>query len=443
MLNILSHEMKTPNDEPPRSRRLTLLSKRLLLLFLIAATWIPAAHRLGNRGEAFWLLFPLWVFAGAYILRAIPAPRAQHKSPLAKWSVQAVVILIPIGFCFAMASFMGAAVSWKEILIAIWFFAASLEILLMYFFQMFDALCLRLSRGRGRAGGMAALLGTKLVLYGLLVPFLVSTLALHRVKFPSRAPPPDLGMAFEEVRFPARGEPRMNLTGWFFPIENNQGTVLACHGVGANRADILGIVSILQDAGFQVLCFDFRGHGESDGHTITYGFRERQDVLGAWDHLMTRHDVDPDRIYGFGLSMGASSLLMALAELPNMKAVVADSAFSSLDQMVRHQYRFVPEPLTEAPVALTRIMGWLDAGLRVEQADAVAAIRGLQVPIFFIHGLDDATIPPDCTRILFDGYGGPKKLRLEPGAGHGETAGLNPGRYRRELRAFFLGHGNE
>jgi hypothetical protein len=250
-------------------------------------------------------------------------------------------------------------------------------------------------------------------------------------------------MAFEEVRFPARGAPRMNLAGWFFPLNNNQGTVLACHGVAANRADILEIIWILQDAGFQVLCFDFRGHGESDGHTITYGFRERQDVLGAWDHLMTRHDVDPNRIYGYGLSMGASSLLMALPELPNMKAVVADSAFSSLDRMVRHQYRFVPEPLTEAPVALTRMIGWLDAGVRVEQVDAVAAIRGLQVPIFFIHGLNDGIVPPDCTRTLFDSYGGPKTLRLEPGAGHGGTAGLNTKQYRRELRAFFLGQGNE
>jgi fermentation-respiration switch protein FrsA (DUF1100 family) len=158
---------------------------------------------------------------------------------------------------------------------------------------------------------------------------------------------------------------------------------------------------------------------------------------------MTRHDVDPNRIYGFGLSMGASSLLMALSELPGMKAVVADSAFSSLDHMVRHQYRFVPEPLAEVPVAFTRMIGWLDSGLRVEQADAAAAIRDLKVPIFFIHGLDDVTIPPDCSRILFNGYGGPKKLRLEPGAGHGETAGLNTEQYQREMRAFFLGQENE
>lgn len=431
--------MNTPTIGHPRCLRLTLLSKRLLLALLVAATWIPAARYLGSRGEAFWLLFPLWVFAGVSILRAIPAPRAQYQRPLAKWGVRAVVILFPIGFCYAMASYMGAVVSWKEILIAIWFFAASLETLLLYLFQGFDALCQRLSRGRSRARGVAALIGTKLVLYTLLVPFLVSTLSLHRVKFPSRAPPPDLGMAIEEVRFPARGDPRKNLAGWFFPLENNQGTVLACHGVGANRADIIEFIRILQQAGFQVLCFDFRGHGESDGHTITYGFHERQDVLGAWDYLMTRHDVDPNRIFGFAVSMGASSLLMALPELPGIKAVVADSAFSSLDRMVRHQYRFVPGPLAVVPIALTRIFGWLDADLRVEQVDAVAAIRGLKVPIFFIHGLDDVSVPPDCSRTLFDKYGGPKKLRLEPGAGHGATAGLDTEQYRRELRAFFLG----
>jgi len=435
--------MTSLTAEPNRSGCLSLQSRRLLLALLVAVTWIPVAYLLGSRGEGFWLLFPLWVLAGAYVLRAIPAPRAQYKGRLVKWCIGTVVTALPIGYCFAMAYLMGATVAWKEILIAIWFFAASLEILLLYLFQIFDALRLRLSRGRGRVGRMVALIGTRLVLYGLLIPFLLPTFSLHRVKFTSRLPPPEMGLTFEDVRFPARGESRMNLAGWFFPLENNQGTVIACHGVGANRGDIIEIVWILREAGFQVLCFDFRGHGESDGHTVTYGFRERQDVLGAWDHLMTRHDVDPNRIFGFGLSMGASSLLMALPELPGMKAVVVDSAFSSLDKMVRHQYRFVPGSLVEIPVAFTRMIGWLDSGLRVEQADAAAAIRGLKVPIFFIHGLDDATIPADCTRTLYEGYGGPRKLRLEPGADHGRTAEMDNERYRRDLRAFFLGQATD
>lgn len=83
------------------------------------------------------------------------------------------------------------------------------------------------------------------------------------------------------------------------------------------------------------------------------------------------------------------------------------------------------------------MIGWLDSGLRVDQVDAVEAIRGLKVPIFFIHGLDDLTIPADCAQILFDGYDGPKKLRLQPGAGHGTTAGVDPLQYQRELGAFF------
>ena len=333
---------------------------------------------------------------------------------------------------------MDAAISWKEILAAVWFFSISLELLLLYLFGWFDALCRRLSRGRGKFGAMAALVGTKLVLYGCLIPLLIVTFSLHRVKFRSRGLPADSGLTFEEVKFPPRGEPHKNLAGWFFPLENNHGTVLACHGVGANRADILEHICILQEAGFQVLCFDFRGHGDSDGHTVTYGLRERQDVLGAWDYLMTRHDVDSKRVFGFAVSMGASSLLMALADLPDIKAVVSDSAFSSLDRMVRHQYRFVPNKLVEIPVAMCWVYGWLDADLRMGRTDVVAAIRGLKVPIFFIHGLDDTVIPPDCARTLFDSYGGPKQLRLAPGAGHAGTAAMNTEQYRHELQTFFL-----
>jgi pimeloyl-ACP methyl ester carboxylesterase len=97
-----------------------------------------------------------------------------------------------------------------------------------------------------------------------------------------------------------------------------------------------------------------------------------------------------------------------------------------------------PAGLAEVPVAFTRMVGWVDGGFRVEQADATAAIRGLRTPIFFIHGLEDSTIPAECSRILFDRYGGPKKLRLEPGAGHGGTALLDVERYREELGEFFL-----
>jgi len=410
-----------------------------ILVLFVAATWGGAAWWLGNRGEAFWLLFPVWVLVGSRVLRLFAMPQARIRARWVRICVPVILVLFPLGFYLGMVALLCGAVSLRELLIAVWFFAASLEMLLLYALAGVEAVKRRLAEHRGRAGRIVVRVGIGIVFYALLVPFLMAVFAVHRVKVPPVFPTDVFTMPFEEVRFPARGAPHVTLVGWFFALPANQGTVLACHGVGANREDILEIVEIIRKAGFQALCFDFRGHGASSGHTITYGFRERDDVLGAWDYLLTRKDVDPERIFGLGVSMGATSLLMALPELPGMKAVIADSAFSSLSRMVRHQYRFVPGWPGELLTHLTAFFGWLETGLAIETVDASVAIRGLNVPIFFIHGLDDSIVPPECSRILYDGYGGPKKLRLEPDAGHGGTAIGDPLGYRRELKEFFLG----
>ncbi len=431
--------MTASSDRPSVVWYRSLFCRRLVLGLLVVVTWIGLARHLGSRGEAFWVLFPLWVLVGVRCLRAIPAPRAQHQHKLAKWGLKVAVVLLPIVYCFGMARFMGARVSVWEVVVAIWFFTLSLELLLLYLFQAFEWLRLRLCHGRGRAARVAILIGTKLVFYLLLFALLLPTLSIHRVKFISSPPPPEMELDFEVVRFPSRGEPRMNLVGWFFPVENPRGTVLACHGAGANRGDIVGLAWMLREEGFQVLCFDFRGHGESDGHTISFGDRERDDVLGAWDYLVGRKDVDRGRIFGYGISMGAASLLMALPEMPDMKAVVADSAFSDLDRMVHHQYRFVPGLLRELPVAVTRWVGWLDSGLDVDRVNPQVVIGKVDLPILFIHGVDDTSIPPGCSVDLHEYYAGPKRLMLVPDAGHGMSANEVPDEYQQAMRDWFIG----
>ena len=404
---------------------------------LVAGTWYLLGRLLGSHGEAFWLLFPLWVGAGV-LLGVLPRPRSPVRRRWIRIAVPMVLVLFPAGFYLFLARVLGGRIAWKEVLVSIYFFAVSLEVLLIYVFQGFESLSHRLARGRDRRAQVLADIGTRIVLYSLLIPFLFATFSLHRVKIPSRPPDPRLQMAFEEVAFPSRGPRPVRLGGWFFPREKPLGTVLACHGVGANRADLMDFIYLLRIERFQVLVFDFRGHGESDGHTVTYGRYEREDVLGAWDYLLTRKDVDPRRIFGFGVSMGAASLLLALPELPEMCAAVADSAFSDLETMVRYQFRYLPGPAAVGLAFLTDCFGWIQIGTWVKEVSPIAAIEKVTMPIFFIHGLDDATIPAVCTERLHQAYHGPKKLRLVPDAGHGGAAGEAPARYGREVREFYM-----
>jgi len=426
------------------------ISRILILIAVVAASWIAAQPAVTSRGEAFWLLFPLWIGAGGPLLSVLPRPRRIVRSRLLRIGTIAVLVLFPIGYIAWVAWMTGGRMDVVETATGIYFFAVSLEILLLYVFGAFEALHVRMTRRVSGSASRAALrVANRVVLYAILVPFLFSVFLVHRVKVRPPALDPRADGPFEEVRFLSRGPRPVVLRGWFFPNPDAAGTVIACHGVGTNRGDLMLHVDLLRAAGFQVLAFDFRGHGESGGHTVTYGFREREDVLGAWDYVLSRPDVDPDRIFGVGFSMGGASLIEALPDLPALRAAVIDSSFSDLREMARHQFRFFPRPVAEILGAMTEFFGWLQAGSWAGEVRPVETLRGtlssrvrtvarIRTPILFYHGGADSMIPPSSTEALFAAHAGPKLLRIEPGAGHGQVAIADIVRYREEVKEFFL-----
>jgi alpha-beta hydrolase superfamily lysophospholipase len=434
---VVAAEGKAPEAESPRWRPRPF--RLALLALLVASTWLLAARWLGAGGEAFWLLFPVWVIGGDRLLGAIRMPPPPGKTRAGRIATLLLLVLFPSALYLGLAWLARAGVSLRELLISIYFFVFSLGLLLLYAFRGAELLAERFSRGRRRAVRIGMTLATRAPLYLLLVPFLMATFSLHRVKILPLPPARELHLAPQEVGFPSRGQKPVTLRGSFFSVENPQGAILACHGVGANRADILAFVSLFHDLGFQVLTFDFRGHGESDGHTVTYGAEERNDVLGGWDYLLSRSDVDPQRIFGFGVSMGAASLLLALPDLPGMRAAVVDSSFDDLETMLRYQYRHLPDRAAAALAGLTEFFGWLETGLRPRQVSPLKAIERVRIPLLFYHGSEDPVIPVQATENLHRAYQGPKRLRIARGAGHGGTFSADPVLYRIEVRAFLLG----
>ena len=93
--------------------------------------------------------------------------------------------------------------------------------------------------------------------------------------------PEDLGLDYEPIEFNPRNEPSITLRGWWLPSQESLGTIIAAHGIDANRAGDLPLMRDLVDAGFSVLVFDFRGHGQSDVVPLGAGYFEVNDVDGA------------------------------------------------------------------------------------------------------------------------------------------------------------------
>ena len=174
----------------------------------------------------------------------------------------------------------------------------------------------------------------------------VVALFTRRMIAPARQPlwctPGELGLAYENVNFPARDGVR--LSGWFVPAARaaaGNATLILLHGWGWNRlgdaaadvvanltgatpVELLRLAHALHYEGYHVLLFDLRNHGESAAHPpVTFGQGEAEDLLGAIAYLQTRPEVDAQRLGAIGFSIGANAILYALTQTEDLRAAIA------------------------------------------------------------------------------------------------------------------------
>jgi uncharacterized protein len=173
--------------------------------------------------------------------------------------------------------------------------------------------------------------------------------------------------------------------------------VIIAHGVGGCRGrefttHSLELVEHLIGSGFAVLVLDLRGHGQSGQARMTYGIRERRDLLGAVDWLLAR-GYAPGAIGVLGLSMGGVAGIGAAGEEPAIGALIVDSACADFLAMIRlHFRRFSKLPLFFLPGALH--IARLLTGENLALLRPAALLRGIaRRPTLIIHAKGDRLVP--------------------------------------------------
>lgn len=258
-------------------------------------------------------------------------------------------------------------------------------------------------------------------------------------RLPITVSPEQLSLPSETVRFHSTdGVP---LEGWKIPASVERPWLILCHGLGANRADLLEIAKGLHTAGFNLFLFDFRGHGGSGGRVTSFGWREQRDLEGALAYLGSQPDMPPKPYGVYGISMGGAVALMVAATDERLAAVVADSPYLSLeDTLARHLTLLYPVP--RVPFVWFVLATYrLRFGIwprQVSPRDAAARLSPRAV--FLIHGAEDPRMPAQGTRQIFDAASEPKSLWLIEGAGHMEGYGLAPQTYLDRVAKFFQAH---
>jgi fermentation-respiration switch protein FrsA (DUF1100 family) len=245
--------------------------------------------------------------------------------------------------------------------------------------------------------------------------FIMQPQLLYYPDMPSRtieATPDSVALKHETVLFTTADGVRLH--GWFIPARQSRATLLFCHGNAGNISHRLDSIRLFHDLGLNVLIFDYRGYGQSDGSPSENG--SYRDANAAWDYLVDRRHTDPGRIVIFGRSLGAA-VAADLASRTKPAAVILESAFTSIPEMAAALYPWLP----------VRI-------LSMYQYDNKAKISRIRSPLLLVHSRDDEIIPFQHGRQLFALANDPKHF-LTLSGGHNDAHQASRV-YVQELQAF-------
>ena len=214
----------------------------------------------------------------------------------------------------------------------------------------------------------------------------------------------------EDATFAGEG---VSLKGWKCRATGSRrGTMVYLHGVADNRTSGAGVVDRFGARGFDVVAYDSRAHGDSDGDLCTYGFYEKQDLRRVLDA------VPAGPIVLIGTSLGAAVALQEAAGDPRVTAVVAAEIFSDLRTVATER-----APFFFSPRVIRRAFGLAEqqGRFQIDAVSPVTAAAAITQPVLLIHGDSDVDTPPDHSRRVLGALAGPKRLILVPGAGHNES----------------------
>ena len=251
--------------------------------------------------------------------------------------------------------------------------------------------------------------------------------------------PEQFGLRYEKIAFKTKDG--LELKGWFIPSPGgDKRTLVMCHGWGDNKGELLKQTYFLnENGGFNLLYFDFRSHGESEGTVTTIGPLETTDFDAAIAWLRAHKPEQADRVGVFGLSMGAAVTVVSMPKHPDLRCAVVESPYSSYRGVIRrwawNHLRVPPVPLVNITLLFLR---WRMNDPKVDAFNPVeSAGRISPRPMLYIAGEFDDLMPVGDVNRVFSAAGEPKQLWVVPGAWHAkcrEAAGLE---YDTKLIGFF------
>lgn len=214
----------------------------------------------------------------------------------------------------------------------------------------------------------------------------------------------------------------LKLHGYLIPHENARGTIVLVHGWRSRVAyDFSAIWETYYSMGYNLLAFEQRAIGQSEGKYICFGAKEQFDLID-WTRFVNERFGEDQPVIFSGISMGSSTIMFAVGneELPkNVIGAIADCGFTSawdeFTYILRHTYHLPTFPF----LYIAEMFGKVFCGISFREYHSTKTLQNAKVPVLFIHGEADNFVPPENTVKSHAACASRCELLLVPGAGHG------------------------
>ncbi|MDP4088901.1 MAG: alpha/beta hydrolase [Bacillota bacterium] len=234
-------------------------------------------------------------------------------------------------------------------------------------------------------------------------------------------------------------EDGLRLRGYFVAAyKPTKKTAILAHGYTSKGKDMISYARFYHDdLGYNILMPDDRGHGESEGHYIGFGWHDRKDYLKWIQYIIDTVGKDSEIVL-HGISMGGATVLMVTGEdLPhNIKAIISDCAYTSvkdeLSYQMKRMYHLPAFPLIQCTSLLAKIR----AGYFFGEASALKQVAKSKTPILFIHGDADAFVPYEMVNRLYENCRSEKDLFIVKNAQHAMAYNDDKAGYEKKIREF-------
>lgn len=225
---------------------------------------------------------------------------------------------------------------------------------------------------------------------------------------------------YEDISFKSKKDNTL-LKGWYISAQNDgqviksDKTIIFAHGYGDSRGlydiNVLNLAKTLTSQGYNVLTFDFRASGLSEGNFLSIGAFEQYDLLTAID--FAKKDKGAKQIGLMGWSMGAATSILAASKSEDVQAVIADSPFCSLKPYLEKNLPYwsgLPDfPFTKIILSTLPLI----RGIDINEVNTIKAASSLgNKNLFLIHSKDDKAIPIKNSQDIYNSIKDKEKVTL-------------------------------